>query len=88
MSKECGQPDCSVSTEIMGHTSFGRGELDDFGYWEFPCGICARAWEKKFPEDSPCWPFEPKLHTNPDSIDMEKVKDANIRSLVGPDYDD
>jgi hypothetical protein len=38
--------------------TFGRGRLDDFGYWSIPCAICARAHEKAYPESTPCWPFE------------------------------
>ncbi len=26
------------------------------GYWEFPCHLCARAFEKAHPEYGPCWP--------------------------------
>ena len=58
--KACGNSDCCVSTGIHEGLTFGRGELDDLGYWEIPCGICAREWEEKYPEDAPCWPFPPK----------------------------
>jgi hypothetical protein len=71
--KPCGNPDCSVSTGICdssegpwiggGSLTFGHGELDDLGFWEYPCPICARAWEKANPEDGRCWPFEKKNKT-------------------------
>ncbi|KKL84752.1 hypothetical protein LCGC14_1961570 [marine sediment metagenome] len=55
--KACGHKDCKVSTGIHEGLTFGRGELDDNGYWEIPCDICARAGEEKYPEQYPCWPF-------------------------------
>lgn len=48
---------CCASTGICEHTTFGCGELDRFGYWEFPCFRCARKWERLHPEEGPCWPF-------------------------------
>lgn len=33
---------CSFSTGIDGSITAGRGQLDDNGYWEFPCEDCAR----------------------------------------------
>lgn len=49
---------CSVSTGIHGGLTFGHGALDNNGFWEFPCGRCARAYEKKHPEGGECWPFK------------------------------
>jgi hypothetical protein len=57
--KACSNPDCSASTGIHEGLTFGRGDLDEHGYWEIPCGRCARAWEAAHPEDAPCWPFDP-----------------------------
>lgn len=37
--------------------TFGWGELDDFGFWEFGCNSCARKFEQENPELGPCWPF-------------------------------
>jgi len=56
MSK-CGHHDCRISSAMDDSLTFGRGELDDYGYWEIPCPVCARAWEKDHPEDGPCWPY-------------------------------
>lgn len=39
--------------------TFGTGELDDFGYWEFGCSKCARWHELQ--DGMPVgtyWPFE------------------------------
>ena len=54
----CGNPECSASTGIHDDEglTFGSGELSFNGYWEFPCSICARAYEKDHPEVD-CWPF-------------------------------
>lgn len=45
--KPCGNPDCSVSTHIGDCLSFGSGKLDECGFWEFPCRICAKAAENR-----------------------------------------
>jgi hypothetical protein len=38
---------CSFSTGIDGKITAGRGALDDYGFWEFPCEPCAtRAQER------------------------------------------
>ena len=49
---------CRISSGICESLTFGFGRLDDFGYWEHPCGECARAFEKKRPDLGPCWPFK------------------------------
>jgi len=53
----CGNPDCKASSSISEHLTFGSGELDEHGFWEHPCPICARAFEKEYPKYAPCWPF-------------------------------
>jgi len=60
--KGCRYEGCKVSNGIHGGLTFGYGELDKYGYWEYPCVICARAWEKKYPEEGPCWPFSEEKH--------------------------
>jgi len=52
--------DCHVSTGIHVCLTFGTGELDDNGFWEFPCYECAREHEKQFPECGQCWPHTSK----------------------------
>lgn len=56
MAKACGKSDCKVSTGICESLTFGSGRLSIHGYWEFPCEVCARAFELKYPEYYPCWP--------------------------------
>lgn len=56
----CSNKDCKVSTGICDSLTFGSGELDEYGYWEKPCSICARAFEIEFPEYGACWPFKNK----------------------------
>jgi hypothetical protein len=41
--KPCGNADCGVSTSIHGEFTFGRGHLDDHGFWEIPCETCKEA---------------------------------------------
>lgn len=54
----CGNKNCSVSTGIFGdELTFGRGRLDENGYWLIPCAPCARRHEREHPEDGECWPF-------------------------------
>lgn len=57
ISKDCKYDNCKVSTGIHDGLTFGTGDLDVYGYWEFPCSPCARAHEKNRPEDGACWPF-------------------------------
>jgi hypothetical protein len=53
----CKNKKCGVSSgEIFDCLTFGSGKLSFSGYWEFPCGICARAWEKDHPGEH-AWPF-------------------------------
>ncbi len=54
----CGYPDCGVSSDMEGHFTFGRGKLDDYGYWEHPCHPCARESEKEDGDGEKCWPFD------------------------------
>jgi hypothetical protein len=54
--KPCGNPKCDVSRNPAGHLSFGSGRLES-GSWEKPCAICARAHEKEYPKDGPCYPY-------------------------------
>lgn len=58
MSRPCGFDTCSVSTGIHDGLTFGKGTLDFNGFWSRPCAPCARAHEKAYPEDGPCWPYE------------------------------
>lgn len=50
---------CPASTGIHDGLTFGRGTLDDHGFWEKPCSNCAR-WNEK--EDNvpvgTYWPFD------------------------------
>ena len=47
---------CQVSATVYEVLTFGRGKLDDNGFWQHSCYRCARAYEKQFPEEGPCWP--------------------------------
>ena len=42
----CGNPACGISTGICGSLTFGSGELDNNGYWEFPCERCERYFKR------------------------------------------
>ena len=53
--RPCGNPDCSTSTGICGRLTFGSGELDEHGYFDNGCEMCAREWKKKHP-DAAVWP--------------------------------
>lgn len=46
----CGNPKCGSSTGIHEGLTFGSGRLDEHGYWEFPCSICAREWDERRPK--------------------------------------
>jgi len=54
--RACGHWDCGTSTSIDDVTlTFGRGNLDDQGFWEIPCATCAADFKKDHPEKS-VWP--------------------------------
>lgn len=59
----CGNSMCCASTGICGRITFGCGKLDDYGYWQIPCEICARAYEKEFPGQE-AWPSSKKGKMN------------------------
>jgi hypothetical protein len=41
----CGNSQCCSSTGIHEGITFGHGRLDELGYWEFPCRVCAAAYD-------------------------------------------
>lgn len=73
----CGNSDCHVSTGIHEGLTFGRGELDDFGFWEIPCERCARAAEQrnnvKF---NTYWPFSKWQGNNVNIADFDKLVES------------
>ena len=38
---QCDNDKCACSSGIHGGMTFGNGELDSHGFWEFPCRQCA-----------------------------------------------
>lgn len=52
----CGNVECGISTAIDEETlTFGSGDLDDHGFFEHPCLICANEYKSKHP-DAKVWP--------------------------------
>jgi len=43
----CGNNFCRTSTGIHDGLTFGRGDLDEYGYWSEPCRICAEQHDKE-----------------------------------------
>lgn len=43
----CGRKECYASSGICGSVTFGTGELNQYGYWEFPCKECENAWKRE-----------------------------------------
>ena len=63
----CGNPECVASSGIaMEEPTFGVGGPDEYGYFERPCAVCARAFEAAHPEFGPCWPFAERGRTGGD----------------------
>lgn len=58
--KACGHEDCSTSSGFSDELTFGRGELDDYGYWEIPCRPCAEAFERENPDMAKKYDVWPK----------------------------
>ena len=46
---------CSISTGICGATTFGSGDLCNYGYWSKPCRSCAQRYLAAHPE-AKVWP--------------------------------
>jgi len=46
----CGDKECSCSTGIHGGITYGRGKLDELGFWEIPCRPCAVAADERRPQ--------------------------------------
>lgn len=42
---------CKFSTGIHEGITAGQGELDIYGFWEFPCEQCRREMAEKLGED-------------------------------------
>jgi len=49
--------ECLWSTGIHEGLTVGQGKLDDHGYWERPCGYCARKHEEEYSGCEEVWPF-------------------------------
>jgi hypothetical protein len=61
---------CKYSTGIHDGITVGTGTLDDNGYWDHPCHVCARKWEitNKKPINA-CWPFyQPREQSSTESV--------------------
>lgn len=83
----CGHPNCGASQGICESLTFGRGHLDEHGYWQIPCAICARDHERRFPESGACWPFDVTKQVKPIPLFKkgEKVNLYLISSKYGYD---
>lgn len=93
--RPCGSRQCSVSTGYDDMTlTFGRGDLDDYGYWEKPCLTCAAAHQKEYP-NSRVWPFEgspppiakPEIHGGQRWVRKEGVNSDYVLILYWNLYD-
>ena len=71
---------CSVSTGIHDGLTFGKGDLDPHGFWEFPCFECARIAEERDNEPTGTyWPWEKQVSAETKSqeiIILHKVREA------------
>jgi hypothetical protein len=88
MMSACGHAYCGSSTGIDGSLTFGRGHLYENGYWQYPCSVCARAFEKVHPEFGSCWPFErgkPTIAAK-DSQQMTVAELTQALSKIPPHY--
>lgn len=90
----CGRPECKVSQSIAEQLTFGVGFDFENGFFDEPCELCARAWEKLHPEDAPCWPppdydpEEPEDEEDPDDdgndpVDPEDEEDETCPLCIG-----
>jgi hypothetical protein len=47
---------CCWSSGIHECLTVGQGALDQYGFWEVGCPVCARKHEAEHPEMGPVWP--------------------------------
>lgn len=40
----CGNRRCQSGTSAAGGLTFGSGNIDSQGFFEFPCRVCSQAW--------------------------------------------
>ena len=80
MSKLCGNPECAASS-FEDIPTFGSGEMDQYGFFEKPCWICARKFEELEPGMGPCWPFSDEYLNQEKLIDL--VPDKFKLNLIG-----
>jgi hypothetical protein len=52
--KVCG---CCWSSGIHEGPTVGYGELNESGYWQYGCNVCARMYERKHPKEGRVWPW-------------------------------
>ncbi len=99
--KGCTYSECKASAGIHDGPTFGSGELDSNGYWEFPCYKCARSFEAANPGVE-AWPFEKKeiqelllgvrlllLQTDVPHVNQEEILDVlgQIELLIKKEND-
>ena len=66
--RPCGNPECTVSSGIHEGLTFGSGTICFNGFWSNPCAICARDYERRHPEATPCWPFEDNEEASEEAV--------------------
>ncbi len=71
--RACGNPECRVSSGIHECLTFGSGDLSELGFWENPCGVCARAYEKDHPGEK-AWPHKEEDLQDSNPITTEDVE--------------
>jgi len=42
--------ECSFSTDIAGNVTAGRGKLDWYGEWQYPCEECREELDRRLKE--------------------------------------
>ena len=78
--KHCGNPQCSTSTGVCESITHGWGNLNDYGYWEYPCETCARHYEMRPNQD---WPFSNEMT----EAEKQKIDELYAEFLKGRQED-
>ena len=50
MTQKCGKSDFRRAGSIEGGITFGSGMIDDYGFWQFPCRVCAEDFDARIEE--------------------------------------
>jgi len=78
----CGDSECGMSSCNGDSVTFGKGQLNSNGCWEFPCAACEQHWKFLYPskvwEEWEVQKKHEKAHIIEISVQPQKVDTSSI----------